>query len=91
MNELPFESELEFRQLNDPRIKEISENLEYKEDNKFDMINGLIYRKDGENRKFVVPESMVKCFVSITWRIAHWKKQCRVSVSDIGSPACVNE
>lgn len=59
VNELPLEGELEFRQLNDPRIKEISENLEYKDDDKFDMINGLIYKKDGENRKFVVPESMV--------------------------------
>lgn len=60
VNELPLEREMELRQSNDPRIKEISESLEIKDDEKFDLIKlGLVYRKDGTNRKFVVPDSMI--------------------------------
>jgi len=40
---LPLERELEFRQLQDVRLKEIVDNLEYGD--KFEMIDGLIYRK----------------------------------------------
>lgn len=42
VNELPFEREMEFRQLNDPRIKEISNLLEYKDSEKFALINGSV-------------------------------------------------
>lgn len=59
VNELPLERELEFRQLADPRIKEISNSLEYNDSDKFALVNGLVYKKDNENLKFVVPESMV--------------------------------
>jgi len=66
VNELPLEREMEFRQLNDPRIKEISDNLEYKDDEKFGLISGLVYKKNGKNRKFVVPDSMVNSVLCTT-------------------------
>lgn len=59
VNALPLERELEFRQLADPRIIEISEQLEYGTNEKFELIDGLVYKKDEQNFKFVVPESMV--------------------------------
>lgn len=58
VNELPLERELELRQLVDPRIKEISTSLELSENDKFDLVNGLVYRKVDGELKFVVPESM---------------------------------
>jgi len=58
VNELPLERELELRQLVDPRIKEISENLEFSENEKFDLVDGLVYRKIDGELKFVVPEAM---------------------------------
>jgi len=59
VSELPLECELEFRQLADPKIKEISHDLEFNESNKFKLVNGLVYRKDGDTLKFVVPDAMV--------------------------------
>lgn len=59
VNELPLERELEFRQLADPRIREISNDLEVNESDRFALVNGLVYRKDGESLKFVVPDTMV--------------------------------
>jgi len=59
VNALPLERELEVRQLTDPRLKEISEELEQKENSKFTLIDGLLYRTDGDHSRFVVPESMI--------------------------------
>jgi len=37
---------LELKQLQDPKIKEISEQLEFSDHPKFELIQGLVYRKD---------------------------------------------
>jgi len=59
VTERPLERELEFRQLTDPRIKEISEDIEFKGDNaNFALIDDLLYKKIGDQLKFVIPESM---------------------------------
>jgi len=59
VTERPLERELEFRQLTDPRIKEISEDIEFKGDNEnFALVDGLLYKKIGDQLKFVIPESM---------------------------------
>jgi len=52
--ELPLERELEFRQLADPVIKQLSTDLEFNEDDKFKLIDGLVYRKIGEDSKFYI-------------------------------------
>lgn len=59
MDELPLERRLEFQQLSDPRLKELSKELEFKDNDKFELIDGLIYRKIDNKRKFVIPKSMV--------------------------------
>lgn len=59
VNELPLERKLEFRQLSDPRIKEISKNLEFQDNELFVLSDGLVYRRENDHLKFVVPESMV--------------------------------
>jgi len=59
VNELPLERQLEFRQLADNRVQEISRGLEFNDHEKFSLVDGLVYRKEGENLKFVVPEEMV--------------------------------
>jgi len=55
----PLERELEFRQLQDPRLREIAYNLEYKEDKNFELLNGLVYRKSADHSRFAVLEEIV--------------------------------
>jgi len=59
VNELPLERELEFRQLADPGIHEIAKELEMRDNDRFNLIDGLVYRRENEHMKFVVPESMI--------------------------------
>jgi len=59
VNEVPLERELELRQLTDSRIQEIANELEYRNDEKFALVNGLVYKKDNDGLKFVVPEVMI--------------------------------
>jgi len=54
VHELPLERELEFRQLADPVIKQISADLEFNDSDKFKLIDGLVYRKVGEDYRFYV-------------------------------------
>jgi len=42
---IPLEKELQYRQLQDPTLKIIAENLGKKENNKFELIDGLVFRK----------------------------------------------
>lgn len=51
---LPLERELEFRQLQDIRLKEIADSLEYGDNEKFEIIDGLIYRKGEDRPRFAV-------------------------------------
>jgi len=59
VNEVPLERELELRQLADSWIQEIANSLEYNDDEKFVLINGLVYKKNNGDPKFVVPEAMI--------------------------------
>jgi len=59
VHELPLERELEFRQLADPAIKQISNDLEFNDNDKFKLIDGLVYRKVGDDFKFYVPDAMI--------------------------------
>lgn len=59
IRKLPLERELEFRQLVDPKIKELSDELEYKDNDKFSLINELVYKKVDGNPKFVVPDQVI--------------------------------
>jgi len=59
VHEMPLERELEFRQITDPRLRQISEELEFKDSDKFSLVNGLVYKKCSVDLKFAVPESMV--------------------------------
>jgi len=59
VNELPLDRKLEFRQLTDPRIKEIVKELEFSNNDNFELIDGLLYKKDNDALKFVVPCTMI--------------------------------
>jgi len=59
---LPIERELEFKQLEDSRLKEIAHNLEFNDldvNNKFELIDGLIYRKGEDRSRFAIPDAMI--------------------------------
>lgn len=58
VNSLPLERELEFRQLSDPKIMGISRELEFRDNEKFSLVDSLVYKKVEDELKFVVPESM---------------------------------
>jgi len=59
VNELAIERRLELLQLADPELQDISRKLEMGDDPKFTLIDGLVYRKLGNDCRFVVPNSMV--------------------------------
>lgn len=56
---LPLERELEFKQLQDPRLKSIVESLEFKDHEKFELIDSLVYRKCHDKSRFVIPDSLI--------------------------------
>lgn len=59
VNQLPLERELEVKQLTDPKILDISRKLELENSDKFALVNGLVYKKENDNLRFVIPESMI--------------------------------
>lgn len=74
---LPLEKKLEFKQLSNPRIIEISRELEFANNDKFQLIEGLVYKKIDSELNFVVPDSMVIALLrtTIKWSIAGQKKR----------------
>lgn len=67
VNTLPLERELEMRQFIDPKLREISRELEFGDNynNKFDLVDGLVYRRDGEKLRFAVPDPMVDSLLRV--------------------------
>lgn len=65
VNRLPLERELEFRQLQDARISQIAMELEYEDNSKFKLIDGLVYRKAEDRGRFVIPEAMTQAIIRI--------------------------
>lgn len=59
IDSLPLERKLEFKQLQDSKLKAIANELEFSDNEKFELINGLVYRKTPDHSLFVVHESMV--------------------------------
>ncbi|XP_011858461.1 PREDICTED: uncharacterized protein K02A2.6-like [Vollenhovia emeryi] len=65
IDSFPLEKELQFRQLQDENIKTITQSLETGDNDKFELINGLIYRKYSGKPLFVIPESMINKIIHI--------------------------
>lgn len=59
VSDLTLEQKLEYKQLSDAFIKEIANKLEIRDDPKFSLVDGLVYKNVDNNLKFVVPESMI--------------------------------
>lgn len=62
---MPLEKELEFKQLQDLKLKSIAENLEFSDNKKFQLIEGLVFKKCSDKPRFVIPESMVTNIIRI--------------------------
>lgn len=56
---MPLARELELKQLSDPQLKEIVEELEFSNNEKFKLIEGSVYKKEPDKPRFAVPESMI--------------------------------
>lgn len=65
INALTAEDEIMYKQLADPKIKEIAEDLETKDHKYFALIEGLVFRKYQDKHLFVVPENMVYSVIRI--------------------------
>jgi len=65
VNPIPLEQELQYRQLADSQIQEIANQLENADHDKFELIEGLVYRKFEDKPRFYVPESMVHNVICI--------------------------
>jgi len=59
VEELPIERKLEYLQLSDPELRKISRKLELIEDERYSLVDGLVYRRVENNLRFVVPDSMI--------------------------------
>ncbi|XP_011701332.1 PREDICTED: uncharacterized protein K02A2.6-like [Wasmannia auropunctata] len=62
---LNIEDELMYKQLMDPKLKEIATELEFKENKYFVLIDGLLFRHVQDKQLFVVPESMIHHVIRI--------------------------
>ncbi|KMQ88008.1 retrovirus-like pol polyprotein, partial [Lasius niger] len=62
---IPLEKELQFRQLQNTKLKAIAENLELNEHDKYELIDGLVFRKGLHKHRFVVPDSMITNIIRI--------------------------
>lgn len=62
---IPLEKELQYRQLQDPRLKLIAESLEKEENDKFELIDGLVFRKGNYKHRFVIPDSMITNIIRV--------------------------
>ncbi|CAL1671939.1 unnamed protein product [Lasius platythorax] len=56
---MPLEKELQFRQLQDPKLKNLSGRLELIEDDKYEIIDGLVFKKCADKPRFVIPNAMI--------------------------------
>lgn len=56
---MPIEKELQYRQLQDQKLKTLAEDLTRNESNNYELFDGLVYRKSTLTPRFVVPEQMV--------------------------------
>lgn len=65
INAPSFEDELMYRQLSDERLRTLAETLEYKEDKRFVLENGIIYRNHSDRLLFVVPSVMVNNVIRV--------------------------
>jgi len=65
VDELPIERKLEYLQLADPELRKISRKLELEEDERYALMDGLVYRKVEKNLRFVIPETMVHSVLKI--------------------------
>jgi len=54
---MSLDKELQFRQLKDSHLQSIAQHLEKSNDEKYTLVNGLVFKKDPDKPKFVVPDS----------------------------------
>lgn len=54
INAITVEDELMFKQLSDPKLKEIAENVELKGSKYFNLIDGLLFKKYHDRDFFVI-------------------------------------
>lgn len=65
INLLTAEDEIMYKQLTDPKIRKIAEDLEANDHKYFVLIEGLVFRKYRDKNLFVVPENMVYSVIRI--------------------------
>jgi len=65
VDELPIERRLEYLQLADPELRKISRKLEVEDDERYSLVDGLVYRKIEHSLRFVISENMVHCILRI--------------------------
>lgn len=86
---IPLKKELQFRQLQETKLKTIAENLELNEHDKYELIDGLVFKKSLHKHRFVIPDSMIINIIRIYHDdMAHcgFEKPTNVSLTIIGFP-----
>jgi len=65
MNSITVKDELMYKQLMDPKLKEIATELEIKDNKYFSLIDGLVFRNHKDKALFVIPENMINSIIRI--------------------------
>lgn len=65
INFVSAEDELMYKQLMDPKLKEIATELEIKDNKYFSLIDGLLFKNYKDKPLFVIPENMINSVIKI--------------------------
>lgn len=76
----PFEQVLVYKQLRDPSIIRIHKDLEKQESNKYELRNGVVYKKHNQGLLFYVPKAMIRNVI----------QACHDNVEHVGLEKTIN-
>jgi len=65
INNISIENEILYKQLADPKIKEIAADLEHRDNKYFSLVDGLVFRNFQDRQLFIVPENMINNIIRI--------------------------
>jgi len=62
---MSLEKELQYKQLQDLKFKDLSAKFEGKDHHKFELLDGFIFRKGLDKPRFAVPDSMINNIIRV--------------------------
>jgi len=67
---MPVKRKLQYQQLQDPKFR--NQSTKQEDYHKFELLNGLNFKKDPDKPRFTVPSSMINSIIRVYNNIAHY-------------------